>query len=521
MKAVILARVSSKRQEDEGLSLDNQLETLRAYAKDKGMEVTKEFVFQESAGHKIRKRFDELIAYVKGQKEIGAILAYRVDRTTRNFRDAVMLDSLRIEEEKEIHFVHSRLVLKADSHGRDIQDWDLQVFLAKQYLNRLQEDGATTWLHKIRNGEWSTKAPCGYINQEREDGTAWIVLDQERAPLIRKAFEMYATGQYGTKPLSKMLAKMGLTTNTPRQRPMYPSYLQQQILRNPFYYGEMAYKGKNYPHKYEPLIPKWLWMKCQAIGNSYGKKPDKYNTMIFAFKRLITCKECGWTLSTYTQKSINYVRCHNCKAVHIKEEALLDQATDIFKNLTIPADVAEDLCSKLRYTYKNEQEFYEGNVNHINAELKKLRKRMGTMYDDRLDGRITPDEYDKRVGACKQQEEALLDQLKDHSKADEAFVISASYILELAKRAHELFDRSQPEQKNRLMRFVFANADVQGEKLNYKLKNVFEGIVECNKSENWLPILQHMRTDWMQEIVELGNDIQQLREFSAIFLQPA
>ncbi|TSC99989.1 MAG: hypothetical protein Greene101449_429, partial [Candidatus Peregrinibacteria bacterium Greene1014_49] len=32
MKAVILARVSTKRQEEEGLSLDNQLESLREYA---------------------------------------------------------------------------------------------------------------------------------------------------------------------------------------------------------------------------------------------------------------------------------------------------------------------------------------------------------------------------------------------------------------------------------------------------------------------------------------------------------
>lgn len=80
-----------------------------------------------------------------------------------------------------------------------------------------------------------------------------------------------------------------------------------------------------------------------------------------------------------------------------------------------------------------------------------------------------------------------MEELKGHSEADEAFVLSCPYLLELAKRAKELFERSQPEQKNRLLRFVFANTDVQGEKLNYKLKSVFEGIVESNKTKNWLP----------------------------------
>lgn len=496
MKAVILARVSSKRQEEEGLSLDNQLETLRAYAKEKDMEVAEEFVFQESAGHKIRKRFDELIAYVKSQPDIGAILAYRVDRTTRNFRDAVLLDNLRVEEGKELHFVYNRLVLIASSYGRDIQDWDLQVFLAKQYLNRLQEDGATTWLHKVRNGEWATKAPCGYLNIEREDGSAWVEPDPERASLIQKAFEMYSTGNHGTKALSKTLAKMGLTTNTASPKPMYPSYLQKHILRNPFYYGEMEYKGKFYPHKYTPLIQKWLWLKCQSVADAYDNKPDRYNTTIFAFKRLLACSRCGRTLSTYTTKNINYIRCHNCKAVHVKEKTLLEQASKIFSDLTIPPEIVDDLREKLHVYFKDEQTFYEDNVERINGELKKIRKRMATMYEDRLDGRITSDEYDKRVAVCKQQEATFLEELKGHSEADEAFVLSCSYILEVAKRASELFMRSQAEQKNRLLRFVFANASVEGEKLNYKLKNVFAGIVECNKEQNWLLGLGSNQRPW-------------------------
>ena len=103
--------------------------------------------------------------------------------------------------------------------------------------------------------------------------------------------------------------------------------------------------------------------------------------------------------------------------------------------------------------------------------------------------RITHDEYDKLIVVKKTREEQLHDEIRSHSKTDETFLISCSYLLELLQRASDLFERSQPAQKNRLLRFVFANADVQGEKLNYKLKNVFEGIAQCVKTKEWLPRL--------------------------------
>ena len=140
-KAVILARISTTRQEKEGLSLkDIQLPVLREYAKNKGLEVEREFVFSESADYKIRKKLGEMVSYVKTNNNIKTIISYRVDRITRNFRDAVLIDDLRLNYDKEIHFVYDDLTISKNTVGRDIQDWDLKVFLAKQYLNRLKED---------------------------------------------------------------------------------------------------------------------------------------------------------------------------------------------------------------------------------------------------------------------------------------------------------------------------------------------------------------------------------------------
>jgi DNA invertase Pin-like site-specific DNA recombinase len=81
-KAVILARVSTKDQEEYGHSLPAQTQKLREYAQRKGF----------------------VLGFLKAQKDMPALLCQNVDRVTRNFRDAVDLDDMRINDGLEIHF---------------------------------------------------------------------------------------------------------------------------------------------------------------------------------------------------------------------------------------------------------------------------------------------------------------------------------------------------------------------------------------------------------------------------------
>ena len=67
--------------------------------------------------------------------------------------------------------------------------------------------------------------------------------------------------------------------------------------------------------------------------------------------------------------------------------------------------------------------------------------------------------------------------------------MSYSYLLEMLKRASDLFERSQPAQKNQLLRFVLANAKVDGEKLVWELKSPFPGIAQCVKMKEWLDVV--------------------------------
>ena len=64
-RAVILARVSSKSQEDEGYSLDSQVKLLTGYCANKGFIVDKIFKIAETASKEQSRRiFKELLANV-------------------------------------------------------------------------------------------------------------------------------------------------------------------------------------------------------------------------------------------------------------------------------------------------------------------------------------------------------------------------------------------------------------------------------------------------------------------------
>lgn len=311
MKAIILARVSTKRQELEGLSLEDiQLPRMREYAEDKGIEVVKEFVFQESADRKRRNSFDEVVEYIKKHKDVQAIITFRVDRVTRNYRDAVTIDDLRVDYDKEIHCVDDRLILTSKSKGRDIQDWDLKVFLAKQHINRLKDDAVYTKQSKAEKGELSGPAPFGYKNTIRDNNPKlkWVTPLEPQATIVKKIFEWYATSSYS---MDTIRAKVKEQFNISLHKGKI-----DDILKRKFYYGIIVYEGKEYPHHYEKLITLELFERVQQIKAGFNKKHSKYAGKPYVYRGLIKCGVCGCAITPELHKGHVYYHCTGYKGKH-------------------------------------------------------------------------------------------------------------------------------------------------------------------------------------------------------------
>src|SRR5690349_6589116 len=110
--AVILARVSSKSQEDEGYSLDSQLKLLQGYCAKQDLSVVRVFKIAETASkQQSRKVIHEMLDYIS-KNGIYHLAVEKTDRFTRNFRDAVAIDEwLEQDEHRRLHAVKESLLL--------------------------------------------------------------------------------------------------------------------------------------------------------------------------------------------------------------------------------------------------------------------------------------------------------------------------------------------------------------------------------------------------------------------------
>src|SRR3990167_9683322 len=163
MKAVLLCRVSSKEQEETGYSLPAQEKLLTSYGNNKGFKTAKNFSITESAsGKKQREIFDGMMAFVK-KEGIKIIICEKVDRLTRNFKDAVDIDEwLEKDEERQVHLVKDSLILHKNSRSQEKLNWGIRILFAKNYIDNLSEEVKKGQKEKISQGWLPTKPPLGY-----------------------------------------------------------------------------------------------------------------------------------------------------------------------------------------------------------------------------------------------------------------------------------------------------------------------------------------------------------------------
>src|ERR1039458_3358555 len=76
---------------------------------------------------------------------------------------------------------------------------------SKYYVDNLSENIKRSYRQKLKNGLWPQRAPVGYLNDKK---TKSIIIDPEKAPLVRKIFEAYATGNYTLSALRKMIGDL-------------------------------------------------------------------------------------------------------------------------------------------------------------------------------------------------------------------------------------------------------------------------------------------------------------------------
>jgi len=153
---------------------------------------------------------------------------------------------------------------------------NIMADLAEFYSANLATEILKGSTQKARLGGTPFRAPLGYKNvrylvEGREIRT--VEIDEERAPLVRRAFQLYASGEYSLKRLHEQLTAEGLITRPTPKRPAGPLTLSKLalMLRNRYYLGLVNYRGVEHEGKHPALIHSELFDRVQMILDERGQ----------------------------------------------------------------------------------------------------------------------------------------------------------------------------------------------------------------------------------------------------------
>lgn len=454
--AIIYARVSSREQEETGYSLDAQEKFLREYAERRSIEVVKVFRVTESASKwQIRKTLAEMLAYAN-KNDTNIILCEKIDRLTRNLKDAATVDDWVREDGKtrEVHFVKENFVLNKNTKAHENLVWDMKVAIARFYANNLSEEVQKGQKEKTAQGWLPTKPPLGY-KTIGEKGHKIHVINEKVAPYIKQMFTLYATGNYSTLSLTKKMYELGFRS---RGGGRVVKSKIHKLLSDPFYYGKFVWKGKVYDGKHEPIIDRDLFEQVKA---KLTRPCAPYHSKHYKELRgKIFCGDCGKTVTWEQQKGHWYGACKQCKAQlassrkYIRQEEVEDALMDKIAFVAPKNQWILGILQKaLKESHSEEIATHEAQVNGINASLQRIQQRKRTMYDDKLDDRITTDFYDQKLQEFKQEEEVLTDTLKKLKSDNTEYYKVGAAIHELAVKAGKIYksEKATTEERRLLL----------------------------------------------------------------------
>ena len=211
-----------------------------------------------------------------------------------------------------------------------------------QYENRQRARRTKAGMkNKLDGGGWSFKAPLGYKNTLTPDGKKTISPDPDRAPLVREAFETYATGLHTKEEVLRIVNRKGMR-GVGGKRLAAETF--NRMLKNPLYAGIVSVKSLDVAKRgnFEPIVSEETFERVQAVlsGRRVSVTPRKRHNPDFPLRHFVRCGSCDKPLTGSRSKGRNakypYYHCanKNCeRKVSVKGEKMERQFVEFLKQL--------------------------------------------------------------------------------------------------------------------------------------------------------------------------------------------
>lgn len=390
--AAFYGRYSSERQNEQ--SIEGQLNVCEKYAEQNGLKIVETYIDRAMTGtNDHRPAFQKMLADCEKNVPWEIVLVYAIDRFGRN--------SIEIAVNKQKLKKNNKMLISATQRTSDNIDGtknldgilleNVYIGLAEYYSAELSQK-VRRGLHESRQKGYYTGGgiPYGYKVKDKK-----VIIDEDKAEIIRFIFREYASGKIGREIIKELTEKGILYNGKPFTRSTF-----YYILNLERYIGIYRHGEEIYTNIYPQIVPTELFNEVQRIlkKNKIGSFSREVE---FLLKGKIICGYCGKKMNgesgtSYNKSKNYYYKCErkkrkstDCKKKTVRKDELEKLVTDItFHLLQDPkfiSALADEIMSIHEKRLRNQSV-----LNILTTDKEKAEKALANLIAAVEQGLLTP-----------------------------------------------------------------------------------------------------------------------------------
>ena len=346
MKGVIYARFSCDNQREE--SIEGQVRECKVFAERSGIDIVGQYTDRaKSATTDKRPGFQQMIAD-SAKHEFEVIVVWKLDRFARN-----RYDSAHYKAQLRKNGVRVVSATEAISEGAEgVLLESVLEGMAEYYSKELSEKtlrGMTENALKCKSN--GGRMPIGLKPNENGD----IVIDEDYAPIVLEAFNLFADGMNMQEVATSMSAR---GARTPSGKPVTLAMVKN-MLHNRKYIGEYRFKDVVIPGGIPAIVPQELFDRVQArlklrrhlCGRGNAEEEYLLTTKLYCgnCKRMMAGESCH----NRTSKKYRYYKCPGfkyhlgCTRKGVRKEPLEDAVVRMARDILFDGNKIDELIDAI------------------------------------------------------------------------------------------------------------------------------------------------------------------------------
>lgn len=382
----------------------------------------------------------------------------------------------------------------------------LQMTMSQsQYFSaKLSKDIRRGNERKREVGQLTGRAPEGYLNYREAmsgRGNATVIADPERFPSIRKAFDLFLTGEYSVQAIHSIMNDEW-SYRTLKRRKTGGEKISRTGLYNIF--RNVRYAGL-IPDPYDPehlfkaTYPAMITMeeydKVQALLGRRGL-PRLATHKQFALRGFIRCGDCDCTVTAESKRKLlkngnhnvhTYYHCTGKRAgctqkrIYIKEEDLYTQLTELLDNYELVPKMNEWAMDTFRKFVEREATERNNIQTAQNSVISTTQNQLDKLLDMASRGLLDDDEYQAKKQSLKADLKRLHEEQADTAHRVKNWFEIATQTFEKLTYAGEKFKNGDVGNKKDILLAIGQNP------------RLMNGQLEITPNEWLKPVANHAK----------------------------